>query len=642
MFKLSNKWILLIIITFAAILRFFSYSEIPFVQDEFSALFRLKFNDFATLINEGVKVDGHPAGIHVLLYYWTKVFGVSSMAVKFPFIVFGVLAVYFTYLIGKLWFNETVGLLSSATVTALQYTVIYSQIARPYISGLLFSLMMVYYLTKLIQKPEKNFLLNGSLFIISGTLCAYNHHFSLLFAAIVGISGLILIQRKFILKYILLGLLIFVLYVPHLNIFFYQLKVAGVEEWLSKPKPDFLIKYLYYIFNFSYLFILTVLGISIGYKLFGKSSKINYKTYLLFFTWFILPLGIGYLYSVNVNAVLQYSVLIFSFTFIILLIYGHIPIRSPKFNLLLVSIVLTVGVSSLVFERKHYTYFYQSNFSKLLEDYKEVNEKNKSVLSIIQSKKKINNYYSEKLNIDSNYIWFDDLGSLNDFKAFLDYNSVKYEKLYLGSLSNIDPLVVPTIQMFYPTIETQNDYFGGTTYLFSKKTNNKAISILDFESIEKEGWSYHSIPFEDSNINSDNKVYLIETSEEWGPGFNESLNNIKENNYNFIDISVKAKAEQSFNGALLVISLEANEKSIYWIGQNLDNQIGTGYEINEWNTFHASLKLSDIYLNYKNIKLKTLIWNKGNGQFLIDDFKIELRQGNPIIYGINNKIPFSK
>src|SRR5690554_6558995 len=311
----SNQWILIIILVVSVVLRMFNISEIPFTHDEFSALDRLDFDSFSALINEGVKIDGHPAGVQVFLCYWSKIFGISEQALKFPFIVFGVLAVYFTYLIGKRWFNETVGLLSAATVATLQYTIMFSQIARPYISGLLFSLMMVYYLTKLIQKPEKNFLLNGILFVVSGALCAYNHHFSLLFAAIVGISGAFFIKREYLLKYSLMGVAIFVLYVPHLEIFFYQLSLGGIDQWLAKPKPDFLIDFIRFIFNHSWILMLTIFGIALGFLITKKAVKINWKMYLLFIIWFLLPFLIGYFYSVYFSAVLHYSVLIFSFTF---------------------------------------------------------------------------------------------------------------------------------------------------------------------------------------------------------------------------------------------------------------------------------------------------------------------------------------
>lgn len=639
--QLSNQWILLIILLVSVVLRFFNFSEIPFTHDEFSALDRLDFDSFSALINEGVKIDGHPAGVQVFLFYWSKIFGISEQALKFPFIVFGVLAVYFTYLIGKRWFNETVGLLSAATVATLQYTIMFSQIARPYISGLLFSLMMVYYLTKLIQKPEKNFYLNGILFVVSGALCAYNHHFSLLFAAIVGISGVFFIKKEFILKYILFGIAIFVLYIPHLNIFFYQLNIGGVEDWLAKPKPDFLIDFIRFIFNHSWILMLTIFGIALGFLITKKSVKINYKHYLLFIIWFLLPFLIGYFYSVYFSSVLHYSVLIFSFTFILLLIFGHLPNCRPKTNLILVSILLLAGIYSLIFERQHYTYFYQSCYIKVLEDYKEINEKEERVLSIVQSVDHINAYYTEQLSIDTNYTWYADFESMKELKSFISEHFDQYDKLYLGSLHNIDPVAIPIIMEFYPTMEIENNYFGGATYLFSKKLPQSKSKIstltnLDFEEETKTFWNYDVQYLTDESAFSGQKSYFMDSLNEWGPSYDIDLSEIMNNKSNFIDFSVQAKPLQSFNGTLLVVALEADGESIYWTGIPLDDLKISDSLNPDWLKAHVSLKLSDIYLNYSNIKLKALVWNKGKGEFLLDDFKVELREGNKVVYGTFN------
>lgn len=652
--QLSNQWIILIILVISVVLRFFNFSEIPFTHDEFSALDRLDFDSFSALINEGVKIDGHPAGIQVFLFYWSKIFGISEQAIKFPFIVFGILAVYFTYLVGSRWFNETVGLLSAATVSSLQFTVMFSQIARPYISGLLFSLMLVYYLTKLIQKPEKNFLLNGILFVISGALCAYNHHFSLLFAAIVGICGTFFIKREFLFKYILLGLGIFVLYIPHLNIFFYQLSLGGIEQWLAKPKPDFIIDFISFIFNHSYVLMLTVLGISLGFIITNKSIKINWKHYLLFSIWFFLPFLIGYFYSINFSAVLHYSVLIFSFTYLLFLIFGHLPNCKPKTNLILVALVLAAGIYSLVFERQHYTYFYQSCYIKVLEDYKEFNKKEGSVLSIVQSVDHINDYYTEELEIDTNYMWYGDFDSMNSLEDFLDKNAPQYDKLYLGSLHNIDPTAIPIIREYYPVIEIENNYFGGATYLFSKNTalnhtyvnQNKnsqitLISNFDFENSTLSSpaaiaWKYNTVSITDSLSFSGTHSYFINSNEEWGPHYEVPLDEVTKNKTDFVDFSIKAKPLPSFEGATLVVTLESNGESIYWTGMTFDESGLSNSSSTEWNTYYVSLKLSDIYLNYSNVRLKAYVWNKGKSQFLIDDFKVELRDGNRVVYGIVN------
>ena len=105
--KISNKLILFLIVLTGALLRFYNYAEIPFTHDEFSALFRLDFNSFSELIQKGVKIDGHPAGIHVFLYYWTKAFGSTEWVVKLPFTIFGIISIWLVYLIATKWFPGT-------------------------------------------------------------------------------------------------------------------------------------------------------------------------------------------------------------------------------------------------------------------------------------------------------------------------------------------------------------------------------------------------------------------------------------------------------------------------------------------------------------------------------------------------------
>ncbi|MDD2306253.1 MAG: glycosyltransferase family 39 protein [Prolixibacteraceae bacterium] len=314
--KLTNNKILILILIISSALRLYHYFEIPYTHDEFSALFRTHFNSFSELIEKGVKVDGHPAGIQVFLYYWTAIFGYSEWIVKLPFICFGILSVLMIYLIAKEWYNETVALISASFLASIQFTIMYSQIARPYISGLFFSLLMVYFWTKIIHNPHKRFYLNSLFFIISATLCAYNHYFSLLFAAIVGISGIFFIQKQFLLKYVASGFIIALLYIPHLQIFIYQLKVGGVGGWLGKPNNDFILNYLGYIFDFSTVtYLLIALLIIFGLFKSGKIQQ-NFRHFTLFLSWFILPFLIGFFYSKYVNSVLQYSVLIFSMPFL--------------------------------------------------------------------------------------------------------------------------------------------------------------------------------------------------------------------------------------------------------------------------------------------------------------------------------------
>ena len=641
--KITNNNILILILITATILRFFNFHEIPFTHDEFSAIFRTNFKNFAELIEKGVKIDGHPAGIQVFLYYWTRLFGTTEWVVKLPFAIFGILSVYLIFLIAEKWFNESVGLISAAFLASIQYTVMYSQIARPYISGLFFSLLMVYYWSKIIRTPERQFLKNSIIFIISASLCTYNHHFSLLFAALVGFSGLFLIRRQYVIKYLVSGIIIFILYLPHLNIFLYQLSIGGIEGWLGKPQNDFILKYIAYTFNFSNLSLLLVLFlIMYGYYRKPAIERTSYKLYLLFGCWFLIPFLTGFLYSRFGSAVLQYSVLIFSFPYLLFLFFGHIKNLKPNTNLTLVSLILVVNIFSLVYSRQHYKLFYNSPFKEIIIDYQEAKNSNKNMLSIIDSHEKISKYYLSELKIDSDFVWFSSFGSEKEFKQFIEEKSKEYSMLYFGALSSNNPLTIPVIEDYFPGILTQKNYVGGASYLFSKEDNDghDVVNLLNFELIDNISWgNINNSKFIDSFFFSEHTSYLIDSLTEYGPTFTGKLDTMITHENNFIDISIKVRAKnpENLKEVFLIAQLESNNKLIDWGGTNFEKLITGNSNKDEWITIHYSIKLSDVNMNFRDIILKTFIWNKGGNTFSIDDFKIKVREGNPVVYGLIEK-----
>ena len=641
--KITNNKILILILITATILRFFNFHEIPFTHDEFSAIFRTNFKSFAELIEKGIKIDGHPAGIQVFLFYWTRLFGTTEWVVKLPFAIFGILSVYLIFLIAKKWFNESVGLISAAFLASIQYTVMYSQIARPYISGLFFSLLMVYYWSKIIRTPEKQFIKNSILFIISASICTYNHHFSLLFAALVGVSGLFLIRKQYIFKYIILGIIIFILYLPHLSIFLYQLSIGGIEGWLAKPQNDFILKYIAYTFNFSNLSLILVLFlIMYGYYWKPAIERTSYKIYLLFGSWFLIPFLTGFLYSRFGSAVLQYSVLIFSFPYLLFLLFGHIKILKPNTNLILVTLILVVNIFSLVYGRKHYKLFYNSPFKEILIDHQEAKNTNKNMLSIIDSHEKITKYYLSELKIDSDFVWFSSLGSEKEFKQFIEEKSKEYSMLYFGALSSNNPLTIPVIEDFFPGLLIQKNYVGGASYLFTKEDikEHDVVNLLNFEFVDNISWSnINNSKFIDSVFFSENTSYLIDSLTEYGPTFTGKLDTMITHENNFIDISIKVKAKnpEKLKEAILVAQLESNNNLIDWGGTNFEKLITDNSNSDEWITIHYSIKLSDVNMNFKDIVFNTFVWNKGRNTFLIDDFKINIREGNPVVYGLTEK-----
>jgi len=127
----KHTTILLCIIGLGIFLRLFGIWDFSFMHDELSVVGRLHFDTFSELIEKGVKEDCHPAGIQVFLWLWARIFGISEISLRLPFIIMGILCIPLMYLLTRKWFNATAALFTSGFMAVCQYTIFYSLVARP-------------------------------------------------------------------------------------------------------------------------------------------------------------------------------------------------------------------------------------------------------------------------------------------------------------------------------------------------------------------------------------------------------------------------------------------------------------------------------------------------------------------------------
>ena len=382
----NHVGLLLVLIMMSGLaLRCWNALEIPFTFDELSAMSRTQFNSFRNLIRVGVvEKDSHPAGIQVFLYYWVMLFGEREFVVKLPFILSGFASIYLVYRIGDVWFGKTAGILTAAYVSSLQLFVMYSQIARPYISGLFFTLFAVLFWSKYFFKSPKIKYLIG--FIVFSALAAYNHYFSLLFVAVLGISGLFLVKRKNLMAYTLSGVAILLLYIPHLSIIFAQAQKGTIGGWLGTPGPYFILDFLYWLFHHSVAAIFVFLFVLLaGFVLKIPSGKANircHKRWLLLL-W-LLPAPIfGYIYSYISEPILQNSLLIFSTPYLFLLLLsftGEWKIRTLSIAVIL---ILLVNTLTLIFTQDYYRNFYRQPFNQMVKNAVAIEADNEGEVFII-------------------------------------------------------------------------------------------------------------------------------------------------------------------------------------------------------------------------------------------------------------------
>src|SRR5205085_11323381 len=124
------------------------------------------------LVEKGIKVDGHPFLVQTMMWYTVHHFGDDVFTVRFMFAIAGILSVFFLFLLGRSWFGKATGLLSAAALATLIFPLLYSQTARPYIIGSMFSLAMAYCWTIMLFGSKRRFLATSG-YILSAPACIH-------------------------------------------------------------------------------------------------------------------------------------------------------------------------------------------------------------------------------------------------------------------------------------------------------------------------------------------------------------------------------------------------------------------------------------------------------------------------------------
>jgi len=177
-----------------------AYSILQTGKDEHGEILPLYFKAFGEYKN--------PVYIYTVIPF-IKIFGLNEFAVRFTSAMFGVLTVYFTYLVAKQLFNKTVGLIAALLLTISPWHLQFSRIAFEAISLPCFFTISFYFLLKGLNKGRYLFY-SAILFALTFYTYAPAKVFVPLFLAgffALNFRGLLQFKREFVLS-LLIGLLI--------------------------------------------------------------------------------------------------------------------------------------------------------------------------------------------------------------------------------------------------------------------------------------------------------------------------------------------------------------------------------------------------------------------------------------------------
>ena len=456
---------LLVIVVLGAVLRLVGFFDCPFTHDELSAVRRLQFDSFLDMIRDGVMLfEGHPAGVQSFLWFWSKIFGTSEIAIRLPFVQMGIACIPLMYLVTKILFTRTAGIFAASIIAVSQYTIYYSILARPYVFGLFFVLLALVFWSRMVYEKDYSWK-NVILFGVFASCCAYTHQFSMMVAFIIGIVGLLFQSRKSIVWYLLAALVAIVLYVPHIPITIYQLtELKGVGGWLGAPNFMFVVQYFRYLTHFSYIvLILVVLCIIISGEYTREYFSATYKKFFTAILLFALPFAAGYWYSVLVDPVLQQSCLIFSFPFLVLAACSLVGENFNPLRMCSIAVYCVAMVLSLIFVREHYTMIDKSIFESGVKTLIDCDEKygKENVCGLLNFSDKFIAYYENKFGkkIENKYAGYDPSALCKQLE------NEKSEYLVAAYLDDYEMYAV---RRYYPYVLDYSEYIGAEIYVMSK------------------------------------------------------------------------------------------------------------------------------------------------------------------------------
>lgn len=481
LFAKKQIWFVVLLLVIAAFFRAYHLLQIPLMNDELSALYRLQFNSFSSLIHQGVIPDGHPAFVQVFLFYYTKFFGISAWVIKLPFIIAGVIS------IGLMWYyfsnhiNKTTGSLVALFALPSQFFIMHSQTARPYAFGLLF----VFAAAIAWEKCVKHFSVWRFLCVVLfSVLSASTHYLAALTLIVVVLFSCITNPKNWKFAWILAATSVIV-YLPQTAIFIKQLQVGGVGTWLGKPSLSFIIDFWLYASNFSSVVavILSLGGLLSVYFLWqGKGNKQIGAVGLI---WMVV-FGVEFLYSLLRNPILQFPSLLFVWPFCLAFCFWGFSQLHVKYSWGIGLMLFSLQTHALIFTRKHYQVFYNQSYSAAVLAITKYSTSG-TPLFLNGNQQFYFDYYFNQTRYKPNYqsARIDSL-SLQDFATLIKISNA--DTIVVGHSFDLSPAYFEVAKLYYPQVVFHQQLLFNETYVLSRKSKVNLLKDITTILFKDEYW----------------------------------------------------------------------------------------------------------------------------------------------------------
>lgn len=631
--------------------------------DEVSALLRLQFDTFSEMLQNGVKPDGHPAFTQVLLWFWIKLFGDSEFAIRLPFVIMGSASVWFGAQAARRWFGAGSGLATASALAFLQFPIMYSQLARPYAPGLFFTMLAAYFVARFSEERKANWK-HVAGFAIAGAGAAYSHYFSLYTTLLLGVGGLFLASKENRKLYTVSAAAAVLLFLPHITFTLSQLSIGGVGGpggWLGAPTSTFYGAHFFYLFNSSVGLIILVLtlaaiGLIFNFRRTGKRQVV------MLLLW-LIPMLTGYFYSIYVNPVLQHSVLLFSFPFLIMLLFSWLPYdENSKWSY---SYVFVLMIPLLLYITIHKPFRLTDHFGRLkeiVETYINVEEEygrsKVDVLFNVDANYFVD-YYLNRYQHNPDTYWYCmfHTGRNDELQQLLSLvNSSNADYFVYGwSTRESYPAAEDIIRDKFPCLIEKKEWFNSAVYVF--KRNNQCteynsstifgsrISYAGLTYAQHEDSTFHwptackevhdSIPAHVSLVwswlenNPGNHFMILDSTCQFGPMIQLNVENVLVNPDNEIGFSARIKLTQPASEVVAVVEFYRGSERLLWTGGSSNQQLDSSSR--DWQNLYFVQRPPVELL--KTDSIRAYLFTPNLSTIHVESMRFFTREGHRGIYG---------
>jgi len=402
--------IFVFILLLGSLLRLYDLGEESVWYDESFWIEQLDQPNLSFALKEAIIHNMDPPLYQTFFYFWLKIFGKSEFWTRLPSAFFGILSIYFIFVLASYIYNKKVGLVVAFILSISRINIYYSQEARVY-SFFVFMVIISYYLFLLVIDNRQ---MKHYIFYLISLIILLNTHYYGFFVVFSQLIYLIWSYRKklrFLKKFLLIYLASFFSFIPWLVV--YLNSTPMVEELthgrISMPKPSFFLFLLERfspsnseLFPTSLLFNQSV-SFSLGGAfllllfLFGMSKIVKSKEQVLLF-WFFIPLFGAFLFSILFFPIINFLTLRFllfiSIPFYILIAKGIFEFRNQIWKVFMIIIIILLSINPL------YSYYKEDiktpwkEISLYIEDNSHVDDK--IILNLPYYSRTVFNYYFKK------------------------------------------------------------------------------------------------------------------------------------------------------------------------------------------------------------------------------------------------------